>query len=151
MKTLPANSQATKLSLLSRKDAESLSLPILPFGISAGFPSPALDFMESTIDLNRYLIKHPASTFYGRAHGESMKDAGINTGDILVIDKSIEPRNGIIAVCYLDGEFTLKRIKLEQTGLYLVPENDAYPPIRISAQNELTIWGIVTFVVKKLL
>ena len=128
-----------------------MELPLLPFTISAGFPSPAMDFINLEIDLNKHLIEHPSATFFGRVQGESMRDAGINCGDLLVIDKSIEPRNGKIAVCYLDGEFTLKRIRIEKSELWLMPENEKYLPIKIEEHNDLTIWGIVTFVIKKTL
>jgi DNA polymerase V len=124
-------------------------LPVLPFSISAGFPSPALDFVDLNIDLNKHLIENPSATFYGRVQGQSMRDAGINDGDLLVIDKSIAPKDGKIAVCYLDGEFTLKRIKIDKQGLWLLPENEKYPPIKIEEHNDLRIWGIVTFVIKK--
>lgn len=137
------------LEIYSSAVHTELSLPMLPFGISAGFPSPALDFVDISIDLNKHLIDHPSATYYGRVQGESMKNAGINDGDLIIIDKSIEPSNGKIAVCYLDGEFTLKRIKIDSTGLWLMPENEAYSPIQITEDNNLTIWGIVTYVIKK--
>ena len=126
-----------------------LELPYIPGGVSAGFPSPALDFIDLTIDLNKHLIKHPAATFYGRVKGESMKDAGINNGDLLVIDKSIEPIDGKIAVCYIDGEFTLKRIKFENDELWLMPANELYKPIKIEEINDLRIWGVVKHVIKE--
>ncbi|NVN95228.1 MAG: translesion error-prone DNA polymerase V autoproteolytic subunit [Bacteroidetes bacterium] len=121
---------------------------MIPGGISAGFPSPALDFIDLTIDLNKHLIKHPSATFYGRVKGESMKDAGIFDNDLLIIDKSLEPVNGKIAVCYIDGEFTLKRIKLENKEVWLMPANTEYKPIKIEEYNNLIIWGIVTHVIK---
>lgn len=136
------------LDIYSAESATELELPYVPNGISAGFPSPALDFVDLTIDLNRHLIKHPSATFYGRVKGESMKDAGINDGDLLVIDKSIEPEDGKIAVCYVDGEFTLKRIRIEEKELWLMPANDEYEPIKVEEGNELIIWGVVTHVIK---
>ena len=114
-------------------------------GIRAGFPSPAQDYMESGIDLNRELIDHPSSTFYGRVKGDSMIDAGVHDGDILVIDKSLEPRDGDMAVCYLDGEFTVKFIRIEKEAIWLVPANPHYAPIRVTADNEFIIWGVVTY------
>ena len=137
------------LEIYSTTTETELELPLIPFGISAGFPSPALDFIDLKIDLNKYLIEHPSATFYGRVQGESMRDAGINDGDLLVIDKSIEPTDGKIAVCYLDGEFTLKRIKIDNKGLWLMPENNKYKPIKIEEHNNLTVWGIVTYIIKK--
>lgn len=137
------------LVIYSASSSTALECALLPFGISAGFPSPALDFIELSIDLNRHLVKHPSATFFGRVQGDSMRNAGIDDGDLLVIDKSIEPGDGKIAVCYLDGEFTLKRIRKKGPAVWLVSENEKYPPIPIEAHNELQIWGIVTYVIKK--
>jgi DNA polymerase V len=125
-----------------------LEIPVVSTAISAGFPSPALDFIDLSIDMNKHLIKRPSSTFYGRVKGQSMKDVGITDGDLLVIDKSITPKNDQIAVCYVDGEFTIKKIKFEQDVCWLIPANDAYQPIRVSSQNDFLIWGIVTHVIK---
>lgn len=125
-----------------------LELPLIDEGISAGFPSPALDFEDLSIDLNKHLIKHPSATFYGRVKGDSLKNAGINDGDLLVIDRSLEPSNGKIAVCFIDGEFTAKRIKKTSNELWLMPENEAYSPIKIEEENNLIIWGVVTHVIK---
>jgi DNA polymerase V len=125
-----------------------LEIPLVSTAISAGFPSPALDFIDLSIDMNKHLIKRPSSTFYGRVKGQSMKDVGITDGDLLVIDKSITPKNDQIAVCYVDGEFTIKKIKFEQDVCWLIPANDAYQPIRVTSQNDFLIWGIVTHVIK---
>jgi len=126
-----------------------LELPMASSGISAGFPSPAEDHLELKLDLNRALIRHPNATFYGRVKGSSMIDAGMEDGDILVIDKSLEPKDGDIAVCFLDGEFTVKRISKADDGLYLVPANKEFKPIRISEESEFLVWGIVTYVIHK--
>lgn len=139
----------TKIEIFAPVTDSGLTRPVMPTPVSAGFPSPALDFVDVSIDLNKHLIEHPTATFYGRVQGESMKDAGINDGDLLIIDKSIEPTDGKIAVCYLDGEFTLKRIKINKTGLWLVPENEKYKPIRVEEVNNFSIWGIVTYIIKK--
>ena len=136
------------LDIYSALTETELKLPLVNNGISAGFPSPALDFVDLSIDLNLHLIKHPSSTFYGLVKGHSMKNIGINDGDLLVIDKSIEPINNKIAVCYIDGEFTLKRIKLEKNQCWLIPENENYQPIKVTEENDFLIWGIVTFVIK---
>ena len=125
-----------------------LSLPYADGGIKAGFPSPAQDYMESAIDLNKELIKHPASTFYGRVKGDSMIDANVNDGDILVIDKSLEPQNGDMAVCFIDGEFTLKYIKLEKDVIWLEPANKNYKRIKVTIENDFLIWGIVTYCIQ---
>ena len=138
----------TTLDIYSALTETELELPMVSQGISAGFPSPALDFIDLSIDLNKHLIKHPSSTFYGRVKGQSMKDEGINDGDLLVIDKSIEPVDGKIAVCYIDGEFTIKRIKLDKNICWLMPANDNYKPIKVTPENDFLLWGIVTHVIK---
>ncbi len=125
-------------------------IPMAVAGISAGFPSPADDYLEAGIDLNRELIRNPSSTFFGRVRGLSMIDAGINEGDVLVIDKSLEPRNGSVAVCFLDGGFTVKRLRVEKDAVFLLPENDAYEPVKIAPGNDFEVWGIVTYVIKKM-
>ncbi len=137
------------LNIYSPAYSTNLELPVMPFAVSAGFPSPALDFIDVSIDLNKHLIDHPSATYYGRVQGESMKNAGINDEDLIIIDKSIEPSNGKIAVCYLDGEFTLKRILIKEDGLWLMPENEKYKPIKIEENNNLVVWGIVTYIIKK--
>jgi DNA polymerase V len=136
------------LDIYSALSESVLELPFVEGGISAGFPSPALDFIDLKIDLNKHVVKHPSSTFYGRVKGVSMKDAGIHDGDLLVIDKSLEPKNGKIAVCYIDGEFTVKRIQFNGSECWLMPANQAYKPIQVTPDNELLIWGIVTHVIK---
>jgi DNA polymerase V len=146
MTALKIHSSPT-VDIYSAQTETELDIPVLQ-GISAGFPSPAGDFIDQSIDLNRHLIKHPSATFFGRVKGESMKDAGINEGDLLVIDKSLEPANGKIAVCFMDGEFTLKRIKKDKEGLWLLPANEAFNPIHVTEENDLRIWGVVTYVIK---
>jgi DNA polymerase V len=121
--------------------------------IKAGFPSPAQDYVENGIDLNRELVKNPSSTFFGRARGTSMEGAGIFDGDLLIIDKSLEPREGAIAVCFIDGEFTLKRIHFERhegqvTAIWLQPENEQFTPIKVTQDNQFIIWGIVVHSVR---
>ena len=123
-------------------------LPFIAAGIKAGFPSPAADFDESKISLDNVLVKNREATFYAKASGTSMIGAGIDDGDILVIDRSIEPQNNKIAVCFIDGEFTIKRIKVEKDCVYLIPENAAFQPIKVTEENELIIWGMVTYVIK---
>jgi DNA polymerase V len=123
-------------------------LPFISGGIKAGFPSPAADFDESKISLDNVLVKNREATFYAKASGTSMIGAGIDDGDILVIDRSVEPQDNKIAVCYIDGEFTVKRIKVEKDCLYLMPENAAFQPIKVTEENELIIWGIVMYVIK---
>lgn len=118
-------------------------------GIHAGFPSPATDYMTQAIDLNKELVKHPAATFYGRVVGDSMIDAGVEEGDILVIDRALTPRDGDMAVCFVEGEFTLKHLRFHDNGLTLVPANRKYPSIEIYEGADFIMWGVVTYVIKK--
>ncbi|MDQ7918017.1 translesion error-prone DNA polymerase V autoproteolytic subunit [Mesonia sp. MT50] len=129
---------------------ESLVLPLAE-KINAGFPSPAEDFLDLSIDLNKEFIKHPDATFFGKVSGDSMIDAGLDNGDLLIIDKSLEPKNNSIAVCFLDGEFTVKRVLREEDKLWLVAENKNYQPIPVYPENDFIIWGVVTTVIKKIL
>ena len=126
----------------------ALELPYVKQGISAGFPSPADDFLDTSIDLNKELIKNPSSTFYGKVKGNSMQDIGIHNGDLLIIDKSLQPQNGKIAICYIDGEFTVKKIKIEKDCIWLVPANKDYQPIKVTAENDFLVWGMVINVIK---
>jgi DNA polymerase V len=126
----------------------SLLIPFAADAISAGFPSPATDYMEGSIDLNKELIKNPNSTFFARVSGLSMRNAGICEHDILVIDRSLPLRNCCIAVCCLDREFTLKRVVLKNKAVWLMPENEDFTPIQVTEDNELIIWGIVTYIIK---
>jgi len=118
-------------------------------GISAGFPSPADDFKQERISLDNILVKNKLSTFYARVSGQSMVGAGIDDNDLLIIDRSLEPAHNKIAVCFLDGEFTVKRLKVEADGIWLQPENPNYKPIKVTEENNFVIWGIVTNVIKK--
>ena len=127
-----------------------LKLPLVEGGISAGFPSPASDYLDIAIDLNKELIKNPSATFLGRVKGLSMKDAGIDDQDILVVDKSLEPQNGKVAVCCIDGEFTLKRINIRKKEIFLMPANTDFQPIRVTEDNDFLIWGIVTYIIKQM-
>jgi len=136
------------LEIYSANIETTIQLPIVDGGISAGFPSPADDFLDLSIDLNKEFIKNPSSTFYGRVKGDSMIDAGLNNGDLLIIDKSLEPINDKIAVCFIDGEFTVKRIQIEKECIWLVAENKNYKPIKVTKDNDFIIWGIVTTVIK---
>lgn len=137
-----------KLSFFIPDSENTLELPYVDGGIKAGFPSPATDFNEAKISLDKFLIKNPNATFYAKADGNSMTGAGIDDGDIMVIDRSLEPRDGKIAVCFIDGEFTVKRIKIDKNGFYLIPENKDFQPIKVSEDNKIIIWGMVTYVIK---
>lgn len=127
-----------------------VKLPYVEEGIKAGFPSPAADFEGKTISLDEELIKNKTATFFARVDGDSMVGAGMSNGDLLVVDRSLEPQNGKIAVCMLDGEFTVKRLRVIKGQVYLVPENKIFPEIKVEKDQELIIWGIVTYVVKEL-
>lgn len=137
------------LTFFKPEDNSNLEIPYFDQGVSAGFPSPALDFMETKIDLNKSLSENPLATFFIKVEGHSMIDAGINDKDVLVVDRSLEAENNKIAVCFIEGGFTVKRLKLEKDGLWLLPENLNYSPIKVTEENSFVIWGIVTYVIKK--
>jgi DNA polymerase V len=117
--------------------------------VQAGFPSPAEDFMDVALDLNKELVKNPSSTFFARVKGVSMIEDGVGDGDMLIIDKSTEPYDGCLAVCYVDGEFTLKRYRNMGGYALLVPANKDYKPIRVDADNQFAVWGVVKYLIKK--
>ena len=139
-----------KLTFSHPDQDQQKSLHLVQEGISAGFPSPADDFKELRISIDQEVVRNEEATFYARVSGESMQGAGLDDGDLLVIDRSMEPQHDKIAVCYIDGEFTVKRLKVAADGGFLIPENPKYQPIKVTEENELIIWGIVTYVVKKL-
>ena len=144
----PKTPSSSALELFSADTGTRLELEVAASGISAGFPSPAMDFDESKIDLNRHLISRPSSTFFGRVTGSSMEGAGIYDGNLLIIDKSIKPRSEHIAVCFIDGEFTVKRIRIEKDCVWLIPANASYEPVRADSSNDFRVWGIVTYVIR---
>lgn len=137
------------IEIFSADTQSRVLLPLADQGIKAGFPSPAQDYLDVSIDLNQELVRNPASTFYGRVRGDSLVEADIHDGDIVVIDKSLEPRQGDLAVCCIDGEFTLKYINIQKDGVYLQPANKDYEPIFVSPDDDFIIWGIVTYSIKK--
>ena len=137
------------LNFFIPKKEEGIGQWLAEEGISAGFPSPADDFKEIRISLDKELVKNKDATFYARVDGDSMSGAGLEDGDLLVIDRSLNPENGRVAVCLIDGDFTVKRIKKEKNKLFLVPENKKYKKLEIKEENELIIWGIVEYVIKK--
>lgn len=126
-------------------------LPYADEGIQAGFPSPAQDYMELSYDLNKELIKNPSSSFIGRVKGVSMKDEGIEPGDLLIIDKSLDLEDDDLCVCFLEGEFTLKRVKVDRRKkiVWLVPSNPDFPSIEVTEDNQFIVWGIVTHTIKE--
>ena len=137
-----------ELQIFRPDTSTHMSLPLADGGIQAGFPSPAQDYISEYIDLNRELVPHPAATFYGRVSGDSMIEEGIEPGDLLVIDRSIEPDDGDLAVCCLDGEFTLKRIRLAPGAVWLIPSNESFDPILVTPDNRFEIWGVVLHTIK---
>lgn len=137
------------LRIFSPDLSSHVALPYADQGIQAGFPSPAQDYISESIDLNRELIRHPAATFYGRVSGDSMIGDGIESGDILVIDRSIEPSDGDLAVCCLDGDFTLKRISLTDGVVRLIPSNESFDPILVTPESQFEVWGVVTYTIKQ--
>lgn len=138
-----------KLSFLKPEKGNNLGQWLIEQGISAGFPSPADDFKEIRISLDEELVKNKEATFYARVSGDSMSGAGLDDGDLLVINRSVNVENGQIAVCFINGDFTVKRIKKKNNKVYLVPENQKYKPIELKDEEELFIWGIVEYVIKK--
>ena len=124
-----------------------MRIPLVAANVEAGFPSPADDHLERSLDLNEHLVQNPAATFFVRVKGESMRDAGISTGDILIVDRSVQPKDRQIVVAMLDGDFTVKRLRKRKGRVFLEAENNAYPPIEVGEDQELVIWGAVTFVI----
>jgi DNA polymerase V len=124
--------------------------PLFLASVSAGFPSPAEDYIEGRLDLNRHLIKHPAATFFVRVAGDSMIGAGIHPGDILVVDRAIEPQDSNVVIAVIDGELTVKRISQRHGKLFLVPDNQAYQELEIVETMEFEVWGVVTSVIHNL-
>jgi DNA polymerase V len=131
---------------LSTKYRQSFFEAVVP----AGFPSPAVDYEEDKLDLNKYLIKNPAATFFVRVAGYSMMGAGIYSGDLLVVDRSLEPRDKSVVIAIIDGELTVKRIRIRKKKITLEPENENYPVRQITEDNDFQVWGIVTNVIHAL-
>ena len=129
---------------------KGFTLPLYNCAVRAGFPSPADDYVVEDIDLNKYLIKHPTATFLVRVAGDSMIDVGINPDDILVVDRSLEVKNGDIIIASINGELTVKKLSKTKQGIFLMPANKKYQPIPIYDFNENVIWGVVTNVIHKL-
>lgn len=127
-----------------------LALPYVENGIQAGFPSPADDFLDLSIDLNAALVQHPSATFYARVKGNSMIGDGISEGDLLIVDRSLEAENGKIAVCCLNGEFTVKRLQKQHNSCWLVSSNEAFDPIQVHPDDDFLVWGMVVHVIKSL-
>jgi DNA polymerase V len=139
---------SARLELLPIIELSEITLPLM-VGISAGFPSPAADHIEADIDLIRLLVKNRDATYFGRVKGESMTDIGIDDGDILIVDRSLPYKDNCIAVCYLNQEFTVKRLLIDKGTCWLIAENGKYPPIEVNEErDEFVLWGVVTSVIK---
>ena len=141
--------KSSNLIFYSPERIKNSGAVFVDIGISAGFPSPADDFKQKRISLDKELVKNKEATFFARVSGQSMIGAGLEDNDLLVIDRSLEPANNKIAVCFLDGEFTVKRLRVEKGEVWLQPENPDYKAIKVTEDNEFVIWGIVTNVIKK--
>jgi len=137
-----------QLEIYPADTSKMLEIPFVG-NIKAGFPSPADDFVAASIDLNNVLIKNPAATFFARANGTSM-ETDLSEGDLFIIDKSLPPADGKVAVCFVDGEFTVKRIKIEKNRCMLIPSNADFPVIEVNENNNFMIWGIVTYAIRKM-
>lgn len=142
-----------QLEIYSGDFSSTLPLPYADGGVFAGFPSPAQDYTDKTLDFNEELIQHPAATFYAKVLGDSMEGAGIEPGDIVVVDRALDPRDGDIVVAFINREFTLKYLDMshKDKGLIILkPANDKYKPIKLHMGDELLIWGVVSSIIKRL-
>jgi SOS-response transcriptional repressors (RecA-mediated autopeptidases) len=139
-----------KISQLNQEEEMTSGLQFFEGRVQAGFPSPAQGEYADSIDLNRALITNPAATFCARVIGNSMVDVGINEGDLLIIDRSLTPHDGSIAVCFIDGDFTVKRLSVKEEGLFLTPANASYPELRVGEDSHFEVWGVVSHIIKRL-
>ncbi|MCW8982783.1 MAG: translesion error-prone DNA polymerase V autoproteolytic subunit [Gammaproteobacteria bacterium] len=133
--------------LSSANDSSPMLVPIYGHKVAAGFPSPADDYVEGHLDLNEHLIHHKEASFFLRVSGDSMINAGIQNGDLLVVDRSVEPSNGKIVIAAVDGELTVKRLAIKRNKTWLMPENDSFAPIEVKGEQDMVIWGVVTSVI----
>ena len=124
--------------------------PLFTVPVSAGFPSPAEDYIEGKLDLNKYLIKHPAATFFVKVSGNSMIDAGIHDGDILIVDRSLKPANKKVVIAVVNGELTVRRIRVTKGTVVLISENKDYKPLQVDEEMDFEVWGVVTNVIHPL-
>ncbi|HCX59865.1 MAG: translesion error-prone DNA polymerase V autoproteolytic subunit [Candidatus Cloacimonadales bacterium] len=131
-------------------EGKKISRPIVGAIVPAGFPSPAQDYIEGMLDISEHLIRHPSSTFFMYADGYSMIGAGIQPGDLLIVDRAIEAKSNKIIIAIVDNELTLKRLRIEDGQYWLVPENEEFEPIRIHEEMDFIVWGVVTFVIHQL-
>ena len=135
------------IDLFQSIQKKQILTPIFLDSVSAGFPSPATDYMENKLDLNEYLIKHPAATFIVKAKGLSMSDAGILSGDLLIVDRSITPKSNDIVIASIFGDLTVKKLQKKENSLFLLSANSDYPSIQVKEEMECFIWGVVTYII----
>lgn len=140
------------LEIVGRGDfwSEKSYRPLFASSVSCGFPSPADDFFEEKLDLNEFLVHHPSATFFLKAKGDSMENAGIYSNDILVVDRSLTPKDGKVVIVAINGELTAKRLKIRDKKVFLVPENKSYPEIELKRENQVTFWGVVSYAIHAL-
>tara|TARA_B100000795_G_scaffold92343_1_gene67476 strand:- start:134 stop:586 length:453 start_codon:yes stop_codon:yes gene_type:complete len=139
------------LDIYAVEESTLSNIPMFADSVQAGFPSLAEDYMDLDLNLQDHLIQNPSATFCVRANGESMKGAGIQSGDIMLVDKSLTPKNRSIVLAVIDGEFTVKRVNVNEKELYLMPENENFPPIKITEEMDFQVWGVVTYIIHKAL
>ena len=149
MKRLKRIYSGEELNFYSMEE-KLLDIPFCQSNVPAGFPSPAEDFMDLDLNLQEYLVQHPSATFCIRVTGDSMRNAGIFSGDVMVVDRALEPKNNAVVLAVLNGEFTVKRIQKKDDALYLKPENENFQTIKISEEMNFMVWGVVTHVIHKL-
>ena len=137
------------LSIINIEADKKTNTPMFLDSVSAGFPSPATDYMENKLDLNEYLVKHPAATFIVKANGPSMIEAGILSGDLLIVDRSVTPKNDNIVIASVFGDLTVKKLRKKGSALFLVSANNEYSSIEVREEMECFIWGVVTYVIHK--
>ena len=137
-------------AIYSADESSECARPLYVATVSAGFPSPAEDYVEGQLDLNKHLIEHPAATYFVRVTGDSMIEAGIHNGDLLIVDRSVEPQDKNVVIANVNGELTVKRIRLRHNKVMLVPENEDYQPQQIDADMEFEVWGVVKHVIHSL-
>jgi DNA polymerase V len=145
--TMPEPSPTRISDIFTPDTTTHYRIPLLTCPVEAGFPSPADDWVEDRLDLNKHLIKHPAATFFVRVSGYSMTGAGIHPGDILVVDRALEPTDGKVIIAVVDGELTVKRVKVKQGKLFLMPDNPDYPALAIEEETDFSVWGVVSYVI----
>ena len=139
------------LSQVADNELTTKTTPMFTEQVAAGFPSPADDYLEGNLDLNKYLIQHPVATYFVRVTGDSMIGAGIHSGDILIVDRSLEPSNRRVVIAIVNGELTVKRLIRKNGKVILMPENERFQPIEIKDETDLEVWGVVTSVIHGLM